>query len=532
MFPAALVLSGIRMPLHRLQHRGLTARVAPHRYGPTFLLHPVWFVAKMRVAMRTHGKVRLRSSPLPCAHAISMLPQKNKLLAFHPGTEYRSIPPEIQVFDDQARASQLHEAFGKGIWTEYRGSYPGLLRTYKTLTSRVAVKSVRFAKMKSMGDLVIDPASEDIAELWEESREEKAQRSDRVNRLHLRVNMKGECTEVPDFPATRSLVRLMDSPEIPADVTGALVPYHVVRAMRSADEWENKGVPVAALGGASLHPRFGVFPPTRQDYIDLFAAHLPSICSTLPSPWHAEDLGSGSGILSFLLAKNGAASVHGLDISLAAVESAAADAKRLSLSSIASFYVADLTQKLTAEQAVSLPRPHLIVCNPPWLEGECTSLLDGAVYDPDYIMLRSSLLYARRRLHPEGRLLMIYSDLAVHLGFCEPTFLATTAAQAGFRVLQKFRLPANVALEGGGLLDEESNPDIDYFKKVRQLERVSLYVLGRRTGTQEVSLGCVFCFVVELLRVLQRLDRKQRQALVKRVSFHLCTANKARPVLH
>ena len=69
----------------------------------------------------------------------------------------------------------------------------------------------------------------------------------------------------------------------------------------SAAEWRRNGVPITALDGARIHPRFGVFPPTRQDYIDLVASTpLPASIDTNST---AFDIGTGSGVLAAVLAR-------------------------------------------------------------------------------------------------------------------------------------------------------------------------------------------------------------------------------------
>jgi methylase of polypeptide subunit release factors len=58
----------------------------------------------------------------------------------------------------------------------------------------------------------------------------------------------------------------------------------------------------------------------------------------------------------------------------------------------------------------------LIVCNPPWLPGKPTSMLEHAVYDPDSRMLRGFLGGLGERLAPGGEGWLVLSDLAEHLG--------------------------------------------------------------------------------------------------------------------
>jgi len=57
----------------------------------------------------------------------------------------------------------------------------------------------------------------------------------------------------------------------------------------------------------------------------------------------------------------------------------------------------------------------LIICNPPWLPADFvleTNPLDNGVYDPQEKFLLSSLNFARMHLSPQGKMLLVYSDLA------------------------------------------------------------------------------------------------------------------------
>lgn len=423
----------------------------------------------MRRRVVAHRQQLLKSASLPCAHVVSLPPRKEKMLVFHPtATVFRIPPQEIALLDDQTRAAELHSLVRKHIWLEYEGSYPGLLRNQKILASRVGTSPKVSAKYRKA--LELEPGDEETALMWLDLKKEKYEMSYQLSQLHLEVDRDGNVPHVTNFPSTLSLQRLMSNPEIPAEIAAALVPYHMIRAMRAADEWEKKGVPVAALNGAHLHPRFGVFSPTRQDYVTLFAQHLPEIVKSFPSNWLAEDLGSGSGVLSFLLAKNGAAHVHGFDVSLAAVEAAREDAAALGLSNV-SFHLADLTTPLPKEVR-TLPKPHVIVCNPPWLQGTPSSALEAAIYDPNYSFLRSVLVYAHSRLQAGGRFLLIFSNLASLLGHADTTFVLRSAADAGFRLVRKFRLPpAQPTTEQEGDAYELHSMLAD----IKALERISLY---------------------------------------------------------
>ena len=89
----------------------------------------------------------------------------------------------------------------------------------------------------------------------------------------------------------------------------------------SAHEWRKKGVEIAALGAAPsnrIHPHYGVFSPVRGEYVDLVAtAPLPA-CMLAGDGMPCEaatafDIGTGTGVLSAVLARRGIAHITATD---------------------------------------------------------------------------------------------------------------------------------------------------------------------------------------------------------------------------
>ena len=172
-----------------------------------------------------------------------------------------------------------------------------------------------------------------------------------------------------------------------------------------AHEWRKKGVEVPALGpppANRIHPHYGVFSPVRGEYLDLVAAApLPAGASL------AWDIGTGTGVIAAVLARRGMARVVATDLNPRALACARDNIQRLGLQGRIELVEADLFPPGTAP---------LIVCNPPWLPGKPSSMLEHAVYDPDSRMLRGFLGGLRERLAPGGEGWLVLSDLAEHLG--------------------------------------------------------------------------------------------------------------------
>lgn len=195
-----------------------------------------------------------------------------------------------------------------------------------------------------------------------------------------------------------------------------LVPLAELLGVLGAHEWRRRGVSVPMLNGR-IHPHYGVFAPTRHEYVDLVAT----------TPWPpmttAFDIGTGTGVLAVLLANRGAARVVATDVETRAVACARDNVQRLGLAN-----------RIQVEHADVFPagRADLVVCNPPWLPGEPTSPLDAAVYDPDSRMLRRFLCELTQHLAPGGQAWLILSDLADRLGLRNP--LPDMASEAGLTV--------------------------------------------------------------------------------------------------
>ncbi|MEU4102651.1 class I SAM-dependent methyltransferase [Streptomyces tanashiensis] len=189
-----------------------------------------------------------------------------------------------------------------------------------------------------------------------------------------------------------------------------------------AHEWRTKGVEIPVLGGGRIHPHYGVFSPVRGEYVDLVAE------AELPPGATAFDIGTGTGVLSVVLARRGLRHVVATDHDVRAVHCARDNVARLGLATRVAVRHADL---------FPAGRAHLIVCNPPWLPGRPRTPLDQAVYDPDSRMLRRFLTGLPHHLEPGGEGWLILSDLAERLGLRGRTELEDAIAAAGLRVLSR-----------------------------------------------------------------------------------------------
>jgi methylase of polypeptide subunit release factors len=226
------------------------------------------------------------------------------------------------------------------------------------------------------------------------------------------------------------LARAPDVTEALAEALGpgaplpGLLPLRDLLGMVGAHEWRRKGVPVPALG-ARVHPHYGVYAPIRGEYVDLVAA------ATAEWPVggrRALDVGAGTGVLAFVLARAGA-TVVATDVEPRAVACARDNAERLGLAPRVEVVLADLFP-------AGPERVDLVVSNPPWIPVDAaTTALERAVYDPGGAFLARLVAGIPGRLAPGGEAWLVISDLAERLGLRPPGHVEALAAGAGLRVV-------------------------------------------------------------------------------------------------
>ena len=195
-----------------------------------------------------------------------------------------------------------------------------------------------------------------------------------------------------------------------------------------AHEWRTKGVEVPALG-ARIHPHYGVFAPTRGEYVDLVAtASLPPVLLRTLSRGVAFDIGTGTGVLAALLAERGVAHVVATERDPRALACARDNITRLKFDAQVAVRQADLYPD---------GRAALVVCNPPWIPARPVSTLEHAVYDPESSMLRGFLSGLDAHLEPGGEGWLLLSDLAELLGLRTRSELLALIDAAGLIVFDR-----------------------------------------------------------------------------------------------
>jgi len=231
-------------------------------------------------------------------------------------------------------------------------------------------------------------------------------------RVELDASLRLRCANAPDVAEACRVAW-------GADAGARQVPLRELLGVLGSWEWQRKGIPVAALDGRAVHPHYGVFGPVRQEYVGLVGA------APAPRGLRVFDVGTGTGVLSLVLARAGAREVVATDIEPRAVACARENVERFGLGARIRVQQADLFPEGAADR---------VVFNPPWLPLRPHSPIESALYDADHQLLRRFLQGVRAHLSPGGEAWIVLSDLAVRLGLREAGALERWWTDAGLQL--------------------------------------------------------------------------------------------------
>jgi len=318
-------------------------------------------------------------------------------------------PKRVIIADDRIKADEAYRLACEGTALLWRGDFQNARQLLHAMARRADEKPRKAKKI---------PAT--AAESFHLHRQAQSQRARTLGMLLLPFNADHS---IP-------LRRAPDVQQACSDVYGTGTEPYVaslrgLQGLIGAYEWRKNGVEVAVLG-ARIHPHYGVFAPIRSEYISLVNdAPLPEILTANST---AFDIGTGTGVLSAVLAGRGIQHIIATDQDPRALDCARENLTRLGLNNRVEIVQADL---------FPAGRASLIVCNPPWVPARPSSPLEYAVFDPDSRMLRGFLDGLAAHLEVGGEGWLIISDLAEHLGLrTRPELLAMIDA-AGLKVLGK-----------------------------------------------------------------------------------------------
>ncbi|MBK5206535.1 MAG: class I SAM-dependent methyltransferase [Polaromonas sp.] len=363
------------------------------------------------------------TSPPPTLHWM----EAGEARSAHWRSERGAPPPKrVVLADDTTTADAAYRLACEGTALLWRGDFQNARQLLQALARRIdkpvkASKQARVERKKAAGS---DASGVPAGQAFHLYRQAQSQRARVLGMVLI------------EFGADYSigLRRAPDAKQACAEVWGAageevacVASLRELMGVISAHEWRKKGVEIPALGKAPnnrIHPHYGVFSPVRGEYVDLVAnAPLPA---ARPSKFVAFDIGTGTGVLSAVLALRDIDQVVATDQDPRALACARENLYRLRLPNPVKVMQADLFPEGLAS---------VIVCNPPWLPARPGSPLEGAVYDEGSRMLLGFLSGLAAHLAPGGEGWLILSDFAEHLGLRTRAELLAAIEGAGLKVL-------------------------------------------------------------------------------------------------
>lgn len=337
-------------------------------------------------------------------------------------------PARIVLVDDKTTADDAYRLACEGTSLLWRGDFHNARQLLQALGRRIdrtnersELRKVKKAANKSAADKSVAP--KEIPNLFHQQRQIQAQRARILSRLLLELdaNYVSQLRRTPDVSAACTAAFGQLDKELNES---CVLSFRDLQGALGAAQWCEKGVPIESLG-LSIFPHYGVFAPTRHEYVQLLLdAPLPAAYDT------AYDIGTGTGLLAIILAQRGVKQVIATDLNPRALACAKENFTRLALTSV-QLQRADL-------YPTDAPLANLIVCNPPWLPAKPSSPLEYAVYDANSKMLRGFLQGAKTHLAEQGEVWLILSDLAEHLQLRTREELLGWFVDSGLKV--KYRL--------------------------------------------------------------------------------------------
>jgi methylase of polypeptide subunit release factors len=320
------------------------------------------------------------------------------------------VPKKIEVVDDSLSADRFVSLASQGVSFVWKGDFQNAKQLLQAVQRRL--------KKKWPPTTNADP--QNWAKEFYRYRQYQAHKAQILSRLLV-------CVE-NDFS-----IQLPRAPDLKQALTEAvsfegpfLVSLRELQGFVGAHEWRKRGVAIAQLEGQKIHAFYGVFSPVRGEYLDLLAQ------APLPQPIEcAFDIGTGTGVISAVLAHRGVPKIIATDVDDRALQCARSNIKNLKFE-----------KQVCVEKKHLFPegRADLIVCNPPWLPTKPTSAIERAVYDEDHSMLKSFLSGVGQHLNDHAEAWLIISDLAEHLGLRKPEDLTHWMDQGGLKVIDVLKV--------------------------------------------------------------------------------------------
>ncbi len=247
---------------------------------------------------------------------------------------------------------------------------------------------------------------------YREQRKHRAAFRELSNRLLLQVNdHRLEVRKAPEIGWFKILYPEVDE---------FLISFSQVQGLNSAWQWFQKGVSIPVLKNR-IYPFYGTYFPTRFEHLQLFEDWLGSYQGNKAT---AIDVGVGSGVLTYQLLNHGFEQVTATDSNPNAIHGMKEDLRKKGIISEVKLRFGDLF-------AHSNSQTDLIVFNPPWLPlANESEGIDQAMYYDDELFPRF-FSEALNHLKPDGRLALLFSNLAQITGLTKTNPIEEELARGG-----------------------------------------------------------------------------------------------------
>ena len=378
-----------------------------------------------------------------------------------------STPGQTTVADDTTTADAAFTRLRRGETLLWRGDFHNGRQLIKAVDRRLTKQVARRGK-RTEGATTRGQST--AGEVFLRQREERSRRAEFLGRIVVEL----------DGQDGQWFLDLRRAPEIaeacahawgtPEQGESRRVPFTELQGVLGAWQWHLNGVDVPVLGegeNGKVYPDYGVFSPTRSEYVDLVDEVA---ASSLDPGAHVMELGTGTGVLAAVLVRRGAGQVTATDVNPRAVACARANLDRLGVGERCEVVEADLWP----DAGDALETADVVVFNPPWLPGTPTSELELGIYDASSDALRRFLAGLADHLAEDGEGWLVLSDLAEHLGLRTREQLETWIAEGGLRVLGRSdTTPRHSKVSG------KNGGEDDPLRVARSREITSLWRLGR-----------------------------------------------------
>lgn len=348
----------------------------------------------------------MQNSPISESHPhVTWLENEVAKSAMWRSEAHVAVPKRVMVVDDMLKADRAYQLTSEGTFLLWRGDFQNAKQLLQALARRIDHKP----------------------------RKAKAQPTEPAAAFHLHRQAQSHRARILGMLLVafepHHVLNLRRAPEL-AEACQVVYgeshqPYVVslreVLGLIGAYEWRKKGVEIAELN-AKIHPHYGVFSPVRGEYLSLVQQ------APLPTTELAFDIGTGTGVLSAILAQRGVKHIVATDQDPRALACATENITRL-----------NLAERVTIVKANLFPqgKASLIVCNPPWIPARPSSPIEYAIYDPDSQMLKGFLSGVGNHLNENGEAWLILSDIAEHLGLRSREQLLQWIADAKLALIEK-----------------------------------------------------------------------------------------------